>query len=41
MNVKTTKVMRISRQPSPVLIIINKKLEIVEYLNCVCNITKV
>jgi hypothetical protein len=38
MNVKTTKVMRISRQPSPVLITINKKLEIAEYLNCFCNV---
>jgi hypothetical protein len=35
LNVEKTKVMRISRQPSPVQIMIDQKqLENVEYLNC-------
>jgi hypothetical protein len=39
MNVEKNKVMRISRQSSPVQILIDQKqLENVKYLNCLCSV---
>ena len=39
MNVAKTKVMRISRQPSTVQILIGQKqLESLEYFNCLCSV---